>query len=139
MDHHPGRLVDDYEVTVFIHDVERYRLGLGNGRVSLRNLELDLVAGRDAVRGTRRAAVEGDEMALDQTRRGGTAQVMPMLGEEAVEPWRRLGGDQLVGLRKTYAAMISTTPMDTAESATLNTGQKWKLIQSVTVPLTSLS
>ena len=35
--------------------------------------------------------------------------------------------------------MSKTTPIETAESATLNTGQKWKLMKSVTVPLTRRS
>ena len=64
-------------------------------------------------------------MALDQARGGGAAEVGRLLGEKAVEPRRSRGRRQPAeGRRRTYAPIIRTTPTETAESATLNTGQK---------------
>jgi hypothetical protein len=43
--------------------------------------------------------VEQDQVAFDQPRGGGAAQVRRLLGEESIEPGRRGRRDQLVGRR----------------------------------------
>src|SRR5437899_3756222 len=136
MHDHAWWLVDDHEILVLVDNLESDGLS-GDGRsVGLWNLELDNVAGRDALGRIGHFRVDGDEMALDQACRRRTAQVARMLGYETVEAGRGRFSDQaaLVGLRNRYPATSSSTPMVTAESATLKTGQKWKLMKSVTPP-----
>src|SRR5712671_3631859 len=136
MDDHARGLVDDRQVVVLIENVER---NLFRGRVrdvSLRDLELDHVTHAYAIRGIGRVAVDPDQVALDQPRRGRAAQVDRVLGQEAVQARGRGLRYDSVGLRNRYPAIKPTTPMLIAESATLNTGQKWTLTKSVTVPCT---
>ena len=140
MDDHAGGLVDDRDVLVLIHDVERNLLGARLDHVGLRYLEVDDVPYGHPVRWVGRMIVHKGEVAFDQPRRRGAAQLGLVLGKKAVEPRRRLRGDQPAGLRRSrYPPIISTTPIEIAESATLNTGQKWKLMKSVTVPCTMRS
>src|SRR5207247_4019194 len=78
--------------------------------------------------------------ALDKARGGRAREVGHVLREEAIEPERCRWRDQAAaGLRRRYPARRATTPMLMAESATLNTGQKWTLMKSVTVPYMTLS
>jgi len=137
MNHHTGRLVDDEQVFILIDDIERDRLGHGHRRVCLRNLDLDNVSGRHPIRWLGGLAVDPDQATLDEPRGGRPAQVVRVIRDEAVEPERRLRRDYLTtGLRSRYPAIKAATPMLMAESATLNTGKKWKLTKSVTVPNT---
>src|SRR5258708_35311357 len=131
---HARRFVDDREVVVLVHDLQRNRLCDGFCDVGLRNLEIDDSARHHAVGGIRRLSVDPHHVALDQARGGRPAEVLGVLGEKAVQPRGRGLRDQAGGLRYTDPAMRATTPMLTPESATLNTGQKWKLMKSVTVP-----
>ena len=121
---HARRLVDDGEVVILVDDVEGYVLGSCLQHKRLRQLDFDDVTGRDAVGGLGRPAVEPNEVSFDQPRRSRPAQLVRLLGDEAVQPRRRSRGDQLSVRRNAYAAISSTTPTDTAESATLKTGQK---------------
>lgn len=140
VDDHPCGLVDDCEVFVLIHHVQCDRFGGGLVYVGLRNLEFDDVTRCHAIRGIGGPAVHQDEVALDEARGSRAAEVLRIFGEEAIEPERRGGRDQAaVGLRRRYPASRATTPMLMAESATLNTGQKWTLMKSVTVPNKILS
>jgi len=59
-----------------------------------RQLELDHVAPRNPVRRVGGMPVDECEMALDQARRGGAAEVRRMLGEEPVKPGCGGGGRQ---------------------------------------------
>jgi hypothetical protein len=137
VNHHPRRFVDDEQVFVFIDNIERNRLGHGHRRVCLGNLDLDDVSGRHPIRGIGSLTVDPDQPALDQPRRSRPAQIVRMIRDEAVEPQRRLRRDYLTtGLRSRYPAIKAATPMVMAESATLNTGKKWKFTKSVTVPNT---
>lgn len=132
---HPGGLVDDRKVFVFIDHLKRYLLGSSVGDVRLGDLELNHVPGCDTIRGIRGPAVDANEMALDEARGSRAAEVVSVLGEKAVQPKGRGRRDQAVGLgRIKYPATSATTPTLIAESATLKTGQKWTLIKSVTVP-----
>jgi hypothetical protein len=135
MDDHARRLVDDDEVVVFVDDLERDGFRGGDGFVSLGDLELDDGARGDAIRRLRRLTIDPDEMALDQPGGRGAAKVRGVVGQEPIQPRRRGRRDQALGVgRNTYPASSATTPMLIAESATLNTGKKWKLTKSVTVP-----
>ena len=98
VDDHPGRLVYDGDVFVFVNDVERDRLRRGLGDVRLGDLELHHIAGRHPVRGIGRLAVDVNEVALDQARGGRAAEVVSVLGEKAIQP--RGGGrrDQAVAI-----------------------------------------
>ena len=137
VNHHPGRLVDDEQVFIFIHDFERNRLRHGHRRVSLGNLDLDDVSGRHSIRGIGSLAVDPDQATLDEPRGGRPAQIVRVIRDEAVEPECGLPRDYLTtGLRSRYPAIRAATPMLMAESATLNTGKKWKFTKSVTVPNT---
>ena len=70
-------------------------------------------------------AVDANEVALDEARGSGAAEVFSVLGEKAVQPKGRGRSDQAAGFgRIKYPATNATTPMLMAESATLNTGQK---------------
>src|SRR5216683_1451551 len=132
---HPGRLVDDGEILVFIKDIERDVLRGGVADVGLRDLELDHVARGYVVGGIGSVTVDVHEVALDESRRGGAAEVLSVLGEKAIQPQGGRRRDQAAwGLRITYPRISKATPMLTAESATLKTGQKWKLMKSVTPP-----
>ena len=125
MDDHAGRLVDDSEVFVLVHHLERNRFGGSLGNIGLRDLELDHVTRCHSIRGIGGSAVDQNEMSPDQACCSRAAEIGSLLREEAVEPWRRGRRDQAVsGLRSTYPASRATTPMVMAESATLNTGQK---------------
>src|SRR5260370_41346984 len=74
-------------------------------------------------------------MALDEARGSRTAELAFALRDEAVESGRRDLGDQAaLGLRFRYPTISRSTPTLTAESATLKTGQKWKLLKSVSPP-----
>src|SRR5207244_8967475 len=87
-----------------------------------------------------RVAVDEAQVACDQPRSRRPAEVWSLLGEEAIEPRGRRRRDQLVGLRRRrWPAIISTTPVEIAASATLKTGQKWTLMKSVTVPFVTRS
>lgn len=99
VDDHAGPLVDDHQVVVLIDDLQGNVLRLERRRVRLRDFDFDDVAGCYAVSGLTRLAVDGYEVALDQTRGRGTAQVRRVLGNEAVEARRRRGDDQLAGFR----------------------------------------
>src|SRR2546422_1643337 len=135
MDDHARRLVDDDQVFILIHDLEQDRFRRGGRRIGLGDIDLDHVADRHVIRGIRGLPVDTHQVALDEACGGGAAQVARVLGDESVEPGSRGLGDQpAVGFRKKYPAMSRTTPMLTAESATLKTGQKWKLMKSVTPP-----
>jgi hypothetical protein len=83
--------------------------------------------------------VEQDQVAFDQACRSRPAQFRGMLGEKAIQPWIGCGRDQALGRRSTDPAIKRTTPIVIAESATLKTGKKWKLMKSVTVPWTMRS
>src|SRR5579864_1132760 len=131
---HAGRFVDHRDVVVPVQDLERDVLGHRRRLVCLRHLDFNDVTWRDAVGGLSRPSVEPDQVALDQARGGSAAQVGSLLGDEAVQPQRRGDRGQLAGLRMKLLAMRSTTPTEIAESATLNTGQKWTFTKSVTVP-----
>ena len=132
--HHSRRLVHDRDIPVFVDDVEGYLLGAGLYRICLGDVELDDVPGRDMVRGIGKVTVELNLVTLDQPGSEGAAELRRLLGDESIEPGRRGRGDQLLGCRIRYVAIIMTTPMVIAESARLNTGKKWKLMKSVTVP-----
>jgi hypothetical protein len=135
VDDHPRRLVDDREVVVLLDDLEGDDLRSSVGDVRLRDLELDHVPGRDPISGIGRLAVEANEVALDEACGSRAAEVVSVLGEKAVQPEGRGRRDQAAGFgRLKYPATNATTPMLMAESATLNTGQKWTLMKSVTVP-----
>lgn len=125
MHHHAGRFVDDEQIAVLIDDLERDRLGRCNRGISLRNLELDNVSGRDAIRGIGSLAVDPNQAAFDEPRRGGPAQVERILRYEAIEAGRFRRRDYLAsGLRSRYPAIRAVTPTVMAESATLKTGKK---------------
>ena len=139
VDDHTRRLVDDRDVLVLINDVERDLLRPGFDDVSLGNLEFDDVPGHHPVGRIRRASIDENEVTFDQPCGRGAAQLGRLFGQESIEPGRRGRRDQLAGRRSRKEAIISTTPIDIAESATLKTGQKWKLMKSVTVPWTMRS
>src|SRR5712692_4107086 len=135
MHNHARRLVDDHQVRVFVDDLERDRLGGRNRDVGRWDLVLDDVPFRNAVRGIGGLAVDADHVAFDEPRGSRTAELAFALRDEAVEPGRGDLGDQAaLGLRNTYPTISRSTPTLTAESATLKTGQKWKLMKSVTPP-----
>jgi hypothetical protein len=96
---HAGGLVDDHEVAVFVEDVERDVLGRDRRRELLGQVVLDNVARRDAVGGAARPAIEQDCRLPGEPRGGGAAEARSVLGQEAVQPRRRRGGCQAVGLR----------------------------------------
>ena len=99
VDDHPRGLVDDGHVFVLIDDDKRDLLRPWLRRVRLRYLEIDDVSHSHAVRRVGGMAVQQGEVTLDQPRRRRTAQLGSVLGKESIEPWRRAGSDQLVGLR----------------------------------------
>jgi hypothetical protein len=100
VDDHPGGLVDHGEVFVLVDDVQRDLLGPHLHGVGLGNLEVDGVAGGNAVRGVGRVPVDKDEVAFDQASGRGAAEVLRVLGQKAIEPRRSGRGDQ-VGFRRT--------------------------------------
>src|SRR4029077_11007281 len=85
--------------------------------------------------GTRRDTIEGDPAILDEAERSRTADALRVLSEKTVQPRRgRVGRQAVRGFRITYPRANSRTPTLTAESATLNTGNQWREMKSVTVP-----
>src|SRR5256886_7500196 len=140
VDDHAGGLVDDRDVVVLVNDVQRDLLRAGLHDIRLGDLEVDDVSGSHAVRRVGGVTVDQDEVTLDEPRGRGAAQLWGLLGEKAIEPRRRRRGGQPTGFRRRrYPAIISTTPIEIAASATLKTGQKWKLMKSVTVPFVTRS
>src|SRR3989440_10884170 len=135
VDDHACRFVDDGDVLVFVDDVEGDRLRGRIDDVSLRDLELDHVAPRNPVRRVGGMPVDEGEMALDQARRGGAAELRRMLGEEPVKPGCGGGGRQAGGFgRIREPPMGSTAPTEIAGSARVKTGQTRKVMEPVTVP-----
>src|SRR5439155_5546851 len=127
--------VDHDQVGVLIDEPQGERLRRRSRRMRFRDDELDDVASGHAIRGVRRLAVEPDLPVLYQPGRGRAAKRRRVLSQKPVETRGRRGRRQaLFGLRRTYPSSSRTTPVLTAESATLNTGQKWTATKSVTVP-----
>ena len=121
---HTRRFIYDQQVFILIDDLERDVFGLGVCCVGLGDLELDHVAGGDSIRGIGRLAIHSDQVALDQPRRGGAAEVGGVLRDETVQTRRRDLSDQAaLGLRIRYPTISRKTPMLMAESARLKTGQ----------------
>jgi hypothetical protein len=99
---HSGRLVDDSQVFVLVHHLQRDRFGCGLIDVGLRDLELNNVTRCNSIRRIGRPAVDKDQVALDETCGSRAAEVSSVLREEAVEPGRRGRRDQAVsGFRRT--------------------------------------
>src|SRR6266852_3394842 len=135
MDHHARRLVDHDEIVILVDDFKWDRLSRCQRCIGFGDLELDDITDRHAIRWVGGLAVDADEVTLDEPRSGRAAEVARMRRDETVEPGRWSVSDQpALGLRRKYPAMSRATPMLTAESATLKTGQKWKLMKSVTPP-----
>jgi hypothetical protein len=97
-DHARGLVQHDY-VVILVDDIERDRLSRGVRDVSLRDLELDDIPYPHAVGGIGGPAVDEHEVALDQPRCSGAAEVVGMLGEKAIQPRGGGGRDQLTGFR----------------------------------------
>src|SRR6266542_671555 len=136
MHDHAGGFVDHHQVVVLVDDLQRDQLASDLSHEGLGQFDVDHVALGYARCGLGRAVVEKDEVAFGEARRRSAAEVRQLLGHETVEPWRGCFRDQaaLFGLRRKDPATGRTTPMLMAESARLNTGQKWMLTKSVTVP-----
>src|SRR6266699_1638105 len=132
---HARGLVDNDQVGVLIDEPERERFRGRPRGMRLGDGEFDDVACGDAIRRMGRLAVEPDHPVLYQPGRGGAAQHRRVLSQKPVETRGRRGRRQaLFGLRRTYPSRSRTTPVLTAESATVNTGQKCTATKSVTVP-----
>src|SRR5438034_8935971 len=132
---HARGLVDDDQVGVLIDEPQGERLRPRSRGMRFGDGELDDVASGHAIRGVRRLAVEPDPPVLYQPGRGRAAQRRRVLSQKPVKTRGRRGRRQaLFGLRSTYPSRSRTTPVLTAESATLNTGQKCTATKSVTVP-----
>jgi hypothetical protein len=86
MHDHARGFVDDCEIVVLVQELERNVLRGGGADIGLRDLELDDIARNDTVGGVGGAAVDAHEVALDQARGGGAAQVLRMLGEKPIQP-----------------------------------------------------
>src|SRR5260370_20885009 len=133
--HHPRRFVDHHQVGILIDDLQRDQLGGSNRDVCLRDLVLDYVPFRDTIRGIGARTVDANDVALDEGRGRRAVQLELALRAETVQPGGGGLGDQAaVGLRNRYPTISRKTPRLTAESARLKTGQKWKLMKSVTPP-----
>jgi hypothetical protein len=89
MHHHPGGLVDDGDVVVLIEDLQRDRLRGGFNYVRLGYLEVHDIPDRHPICRVGGVTVEMDQVALDQACRGRAAQVVCVLGQEAIQPRRR--------------------------------------------------
>src|SRR6266566_951326 len=132
---HAGRLVDHDQVGVLIDEPQGERLGGRSRGMRFGDGELDDVAFRHVVRRLRRPAVELNHPVFDEPGRGRAAQRRGVLSQKPVEASGHRGRyEALWGLRRTYPSRRRTTPVLTAESATLNTGQKCTATKSVTVP-----
>src|SRR5258708_32896412 len=119
---HARRFVDDGEVVVLVHDLQRNRLRDGFCDVSLWDLEIDDIAGYHAVGGIRRLSVDPHQVALDQARGGRPAEVLCVLGEKAVQPRRSGGRAQGAGaLAKKETAGQATTSRPTPPAGAANT------------------
>ena len=70
VDDHALRLVDDQQVGVLIHDIERYVLRLGVERYRLGQFGLDLVTGSKPVILRGGVVIHGHELVFDQPLRG---------------------------------------------------------------------
>jgi hypothetical protein len=85
---HSGGLVDDGEIVILVHNLQRYVLGGRVADIGLGYLELHHVAHGDAVRRIGGVAVDAHEVALDEARRCRAAEVLSVLGEKAIQPRR---------------------------------------------------
>jgi hypothetical protein len=101
VDDHPRWFVDDRDVLVLIDDLQGDLLASRFDNVCLGDLELDDVPGRHPVGRVGRVPVDNDQVTLDQACGGGPAQVVSVLGQEAIEPRRCVRGDQALGRRST--------------------------------------
>src|SRR5258708_33501130 len=108
---------------VFIKEMERDVLGGGVADVGVRDLELDNVARGYVVGGIGSVTGDAHEVALDESRGGGAAEVLSVLGEKAIQPPGGRPRDQAAGgLRITYPMISKATPMLTAQAATFKQG-----------------
>lgn len=122
--HHPGGLVDDEQVAVFVHDVERDRFGLGVERTRRLDRVGDVVAGfeqgaRLPGRAVHRCGARAQRGGDVRARESGQAR------EQDVEARPRLGVvdavRQTLASRRSAAMTSSATPTVIDASAMLKT------------------
>jgi hypothetical protein len=121
---HPGRLVDDEQIFVFVGDLERDLFGIGGQRLRRFDRIFDDVAELEQGARFSRRAVDGRRPGAQ--RRGNVrARESGETGQKDVEPRPGIGVvddvRQVRASRRSDAMMSSPTPMVIAASATLNT------------------
>ena len=85
MDDDPGRLVDDEQVLVLVHDGQIELLGLESALASLRDVDLELLTSLEPVALAAGRAVDEDVAVAEQAFRGRTRADLIDSREEAVE------------------------------------------------------
>ena len=92
MCHHPCRLVDDNDIAVFIHDIERNVFRKGFLRRGFRERDLNDLPGRDAMAGTDLFLVDQDGSFTDAALHLRARGVFHVVRQVNVEPFFFLAG-----------------------------------------------
>jgi hypothetical protein len=95
MNKHPGRLDHDYQMIVFVQDLERYRLRAHRGWSRVIEGQLDVVAGGEVIACGRRDPIHKARTTLEERGDPHPAEPAKLGGKKLIKPAAPFGGSNV--------------------------------------------
>ncbi len=126
VDHHPGLLVEDEQITILVKDLQWQILGGDIGRRGSRHRQLDALATSQAPRGLRRLSVNPCQPRVDQRLQAGSGEIWKRRRQVLVEALATgLSGNEMRERLPYYQIFDFTCPLERTTMSTTARSKKF--------------